>query len=258
MKKGVALIEGYNGKGLIEAVDAWTKDAGQTPDIVPIWARMEIERPFPSGELLALRARGIEGCVYMESHGTTYTDILLGAWDDRFKRWAGAAALYGHPIVVRWDHEMNGTFMPWGGTSPELYKEVFRYVSELLKSIAPNIRMWYCPIRRGKSRQEEIEAYYPGSACAVVGFDIYDSKRYSRPIHKKARGTVETLRRIAPGKPLWIGEFGKAPKTGSRRRWLRGLDKLDANAVLYFDMNLGPGHIWALTPRLRRFYMNGS
>jgi len=122
------------------------------------------------------------------------------------------------------------------------------------------VRMWYCPIRRGRQRQDEIEAYYPGDeATQIVGFDVYDSRRPPKPMRKKWRGTIETLQRIAPDKPIWVGEFGKARRTGSRIKWLKGLDDVKGVAVvIYFDMDLGPGHRWLLSPKQRRAYMGSA
>src|SRR6201981_4107766 len=44
------------------------------------------------------------------------TEILAGKWDAYIDKWADAARDFGHPMIVVFGVEMNGTWFPWSGT----------------------------------------------------------------------------------------------------------------------------------------------
>jgi len=43
------------------------------------------------------------------------TTVLEGKWDAYIDRWADAACAFGHPLMVSFANEMNGTWFPWSG-----------------------------------------------------------------------------------------------------------------------------------------------
>src|SRR5437773_11412828 len=55
---------------------------------------------------------------YEEDHGPdkfSLTEILSGRWDSYIDKWADAARNFGHPMIVVFAVEMNGTWFPWSG-----------------------------------------------------------------------------------------------------------------------------------------------
>ena len=55
---------------------------------------------------------------YQEDHGPdkfSLTEILAGKWDAYIDMWADAARSFGHPMIVVFGVEMNGTWFPWSG-----------------------------------------------------------------------------------------------------------------------------------------------
>ena len=55
---------------------------------------------------------------YEEDHGPdkfSLTEILAGKWDAYIDKWADAARDFGHPMIVVFGVEMNGTWFPWSG-----------------------------------------------------------------------------------------------------------------------------------------------
>ncbi len=83
---------------------------------------------------------------YAEDHGPdkfSLTEILAGKWDAYIDKWADAARDFGHPIVVVFGVEMNGTWFPWSGAyyggaqwepehnnwkGPDTFRRAYRYV----------------------------------------------------------------------------------------------------------------------------------
>ena len=55
---------------------------------------------------------------YQEDHGPdkfSLTEILAGKWDAYIDKWADGARSFGHPMIVVFGVEMNGTWFPWSG-----------------------------------------------------------------------------------------------------------------------------------------------
>src|SRR5437588_5912652 len=55
---------------------------------------------------------------YEEDHGADrfgLSEILAGKWDAYIDKWADAARDFGHPMIVVFGVEMNGTWFPWSG-----------------------------------------------------------------------------------------------------------------------------------------------
>ncbi len=55
---------------------------------------------------------------YEEDHGPdkfSLTAIISGRWDAYIDKWGDAARNFGHPMIVVFGVEMNGTWFPWSG-----------------------------------------------------------------------------------------------------------------------------------------------
>ena len=91
---------------------------------------------------------------YEEDHGPDkfgLTEILAGKWDAYIDKWADAARDFGHPIIVVFGVEMNGTWFPWSGAyyggaqwvpeynnwkGPETFRRAYRYVVDRVRARA--------------------------------------------------------------------------------------------------------------------------
>ncbi len=93
---------------------------------------------------------------------------------------------FGVPMILRWNHEMNGSWYPWG-QQPELYVAKFREFSAVFREKAPHIAMawtpnqgWGYPWAGGKhhnpalASMDPYAAYYPGDEWVDwVGISFY-------------------------------------------------------------------------------------
>jgi hypothetical protein len=68
-------------------------------------------------------------------------DIIDGSWDGYIKARAAEFASVRLPILVRWGHEFNGNWYPWGiannNDDPSLYVQAYRHVHDLVWRRAP-------------------------------------------------------------------------------------------------------------------------
>ena len=61
-----------------------------------------------------LVARGITPIITLEA-GMSYTSILNGTYDTYFRTMADALKQINGPVILRYNHEMNGDWYSWGG-----------------------------------------------------------------------------------------------------------------------------------------------
>jgi hypothetical protein len=261
---------------VLPAVDRWRELTGFYPFILPLWSPFDLDLPAPRGNIFpadwllqGLRDRGIEPAIFAhsadeprwETHG--YEAILRGDRDEALEEWGLAAARYGHPLIFRWDQEMNGKF-PWSDRPAREYVAVFRHVSERIRRVAGagNVEFHFCPgLRRERPGMDIIESYYPGDEwCQHVGFDGYSRTAEWMPLAEQWGPLMDRLRSISR-RPIVVGEFGRRIDLDDRDGWLRSLrDVQGVSAVFYFDMNLthfeAPAHHWLMDRPMREVYAN--
>ncbi|MFZ5352412.1 MAG: glycoside hydrolase family 26 protein [Bacillota bacterium] len=179
--------------------------------------------------------------------------------DEWIVEWAKAAGQYNIPIFLRFLCEMNGNWVPWNG-NPELYKEKFILVHDIMEKYAPNVVMVWCP---GDVPLElngiHADDYYPGDKYVDwvgVNFyvDYYDSgdvdggnNLYQNPLdHLKY-----FYEKYSNKKPLMICETGvshySVPNNEDLTDWgIANLEKLYGNlplkyprvkGITYFSVN---------------------
>ncbi|OGG04829.1 hypothetical protein A2Z33_05985 [Candidatus Gottesmanbacteria bacterium RBG_16_52_11] len=169
--------------------------------------------------------------------GYRMTEIAAGTFDPYIREYAQSVRRYGKPVMIRFAHEMNGNWYPWGGTfnTPAEYVLAWRRVHEIFGSAgATNVTWVWSPNEiYTESRvplADKIDAFYPGddyvdwvglSAFNWAGY--YKSNVWRDPEMIYTR-TVSALARY--GKPIMISETGSAGIRGRPERkaaWIRSL-----------------------------------
>ncbi len=197
-------------------------------------------------------------------------DLYEGSYDAYVTRWAKAAKAWGHPFMLRFDHEMNGWWYPWGegktqqgptvnGNRPGDYVRAWRHVHDIFTRVgATNVTwLWTPNIVGHNGRYPSLASLYPGGSYVDwTGFSAfsYDRSQYASP-HQLLTGagvdwldnTYQLVSSLAPRKPMVLAEVG-ATELGDggtgKAAWIRDLltRQLPRNlprikAVLWFDWN---------------------
>ncbi|WP_437961303.1 glycosyl hydrolase [Sorangium sp. So ce119] len=152
------------------------------------------------------------------------TDIADGRYDVYVDGWAKAAAEYGHPILLRFAHEMNdGYRYPWGPVNnprPQEFIRAWRHVVGRFRAAgAANVLWVWSP----SVSYENYWEYYPGDEWTDwVGTGVLNygtAVRWSR-WYSFQELFARHYERLAPlGKPLMIAELGTLAAGGDRARW---------------------------------------
>ncbi|KAJ3337230.1 hypothetical protein HDU93_001420 [Gonapodya sp. JEL0774] len=111
-------------------------------------------------------------------------------------------------VIVRWCHEMNGDWYPWSGPDrADLYRDTFRRVARVVKSVGPFVSMMWAPniFIPGKG-EDQYEIYYPGDDVVDwVGLSVPSSNT----LVAKIRRFHETYS-LALRKPFALSETSAA------------------------------------------------
>lgn len=209
----------------LAAADAYAAAVGRRPAILHLY-RTWSEQPFDHGALNAIWARGSMPLVTwepwgdFEGVGIPLAEIAGGYRDAYIAEAARQAAAWNRTLFVRFAHEMNGGWYPWGRT-PALYKAVWRRIVRIFRAEgATNVKWVWTPyVDSGKL---PFARYYPGDKWVNwAGFDGFNWGEPFISFRKIFDDSYKAMVRLTK-KPLMIGETGSVEGTPGRKAiWIR-------------------------------------
>jgi hypothetical protein len=178
--------------------------------------------------------------------------IANGAHDAYIEEFAEAAHDWGHPFFLRFDAEMNGFWFPWSegvnGNKPGEYVAAWRHVHDIFTRMGATNATWvWCPNVDFTRNLTPLEKLYPGSA--YVDWTCIDGFNWGKT-HNSAgwqtfgqvfSSTYKRIAKIAPNKPMVIGETASEERGGSKASWIKETFKTipqkfrKVRAVIWFD-----------------------
>src|SRR4051794_6295567 len=132
--------------------------------------------------------------------------IAAGQFDAYLSAQGKALAAVGAPVAVRFAHEMNGSWYPWGqgvnGNTPADYVAAYRHVHDVVTAAGASNVVWvWSPITVISRPDVPLAPLYPGDGYVDwVGLSVY----FSQPAASYAAEvppTIGQLDQIAPGTP---------------------------------------------------------
>ena len=233
--------------------------AGEAPSI--ILSYKDFNQGPPITELDAVRSRGAVTLLTWEpwawGGGTdqpayALDRITAGNFDPYLRQWGQALAAWGHPVMVRFGHEMNGNWYPWSegvnGNGPGDYAAAWRHVHDVVAATGASNISWVWNPNVPYWGSTPLDGLYPGSAyvdeVALDGYNWGTSAAWSSwlwPSELFGPGLSE-LRRLAPGKHVLMAETSSAEQGGSKADWNTALISYlaaqpDVTAVVWFNFN---------------------
>ena len=192
------------------------------------------QNQFPLADMDAITARNAMpvltwGSCQQGQHNPSCGDqaIANGSYDAYLQQWARAAAAYGKPFYLRFDHEMNGFWYPWNpgsnGNTDFSFVAMWQHVHNIFVAEgATKVRWVWCP--NTTPGGTNFVNMYPGDAYVdYVGLDGYNWG----PIHPRGWHSFldefshdyATLGRIT-NKPVIIGETASTELGGDKAAWI--------------------------------------
>ncbi len=272
---------------------------GVTPASVMWFDSWASGRPFPVDEARMLWRRGIMPHYTWEPWNTALgpadpaqihlQDVIGGSWDGYITARAREFAAVRRPILVRWGHEFNGNWYPWGiannNADPSLYVRAYRHVHDLAEAAGARNVQWVWAYNNGSSPDtpnNDPAAAYPGDAYVDwVGIDGYNwgfgpswdpAGDHWTTFVATFAAAYDTSRAVAPRKPVMIGEFASTEDGGDKAQWLRDMDATlrsgaypDLKLLTYFDLTKeeawspgsSPAALAAFRSWVQRRYLHG-
>lgn len=237
LRFGVAAASGPTGNEIQTIADA----VGETPSLVSIFK--DFKQAPPLQELDVTAGMGAIPVLTWEPWDWDRTvdqpeyalsKIARGDFDPYLREWGSALGAWGRPVILRFAHEMNGNWYPWGelvngnrgGEYVAAWRHVHQVVSEATK--ASNVQWAWTPNENYDGGQD-LSLLYPGAEFVdIVGIDGYNwgaSQPWSiwRDPQRIFSQPLAALRKLAPGKPIIVGETSSVNVGGSRASWLAAL-----------------------------------
>jgi Glycosyl hydrolase family 26 len=205
----------------------YSRAVGRDPLIAATYKQWRLS-PFPPSELRPIWRGGAVPLVTWEPW--TYREkpfplgkIAAGRYDGYLRSAALAARRWGHPILLRFAHEMNGNWYPWGRRSPRTYKAAWRHIVRIFRANgASNVKWVWTPYEDSGGRFP-FRAYYPGDSWVDwVGLDGFNwgGRRGWHSFGEIFGHSLHVLSRLS-SRPAMIAETGSSEIGGSKRRWVR-------------------------------------
>ena len=233
--------------------------AGESPSV--ILSYKDFNQPAPITELDAVRGRGAVSLLTWEpwawGGGTEQPAFALdriaaGNFDAYLRQWGQALAAWGHPVMVRFGHEMNGNWYPWSegvnGNGSGDYVAAWRHVHDVVAATGASNVTWVWSPNVPYPGSTSLDGLYPGPAYVdAVALDGYNwgtstaTSAWTSPQEVFGSGFAE-LRRLAPGKNILVAETASADQGGSKAAWNTALISYlsaqpDVTAVVWFNFN---------------------
>ena len=146
--------------------------------------------------------------------------IADGRYDLYIRRWARDARDYRRPILMRFMHEMNGSWYPWSvsinGNSPAAFRAAWRHVHDIFRKEGATNVGWVFSVDSfaggTPTPRQQLDHFYPGKRyvdwLGLSGFNwgrvpdrAMSFERVFRPAYEVVKGY---------GKPVMLAETGTA------------------------------------------------
>jgi hypothetical protein len=198
---------------------------------------------FPANEFNSIRSQGAVPFYSWSSQSIPSTkeepdfqlaDVISGRYDAYIRKFAEAAKAWGHPFFLRFDWEMNGSWFPWSegvnGNKPGEFVTAWRHVHDIFTSVGATNATWvWCPNVDFTRKLIPLNKLYPGKK--YVDWTCMDGLNWGK--HSDSIGwqnfnqvfseTYHRILKIAPEKPMLLGEVASNEKGGSKPAWIKNM-----------------------------------
>ena len=227
--------------GDLSLISGLTSSLGRAPNLVMWYAHWSYRSDFPAAEAARVAAGGAVPEVTWEpwlpeagvSQPAYALDrITAGDHDAYVTTWARQIKAYKKPVILRFAHEMNGTWYPWAeqvnGNRPGDYVRAWRHVTGVFKAVGATNVTWKWSPNVPYPGSADLRTLYPGDAyVGAVALDGYNWSTLQpgsawTPFWDVFATGIAQVRALT-SKPLYIGEVGCPEVGGDKAAWIRDM-----------------------------------
>jgi beta-mannanase len=210
------------GPSVTSFASEFAADIGRQPEIT-MWYHDFGDSLLTSSEITALNASGQTPMVTWEPYNASLSSIAGGSYDSYIRSSAKAAKSYGKELMVRFAHEMNGTWYPWA-RSASYVPAWQRIVNIFREEGATNVKFVWAP-NVDRTGSMPFTGYFPGESYVdYIGLDGYnfgDTSGNSWSTLESVFSASYAKITALSAKPLIITETASSEIGGSKAEWIR-------------------------------------
>jgi mannan endo-1,4-beta-mannosidase len=152
----------------------FTDATGVKPGIVVYYSPWK--NPFSASFAQTAWDHGAYVLVQLQPNGVTLASIAAGGSDAYLRSYADAVVAFGHPVILSFGHEMNGTWYSWGygHTSPATFVAAWRHVVRVFRAEGAANATWLWAVNSINGAASSLSQWWPGAAWVNwTGIDGY-------------------------------------------------------------------------------------
>jgi mannan endo-1,4-beta-mannosidase len=145
--------------------------------------------------------------VQLQPDGVTLASVAAGDSDAYLRAYAGDVVAFGHPVILSFGHEMNGTWYSWGygHATPAAFVAAWRHVVRLFRAAGAANVTWLWTVNSVTGASSALRQWWPGAAWVNwTGIDGYYF-RAADTFGSVFGSTIAGIRAFS-GAPLLIAE----------------------------------------------------
>ena len=210
-----------------KALSDYAQMVGRQPDIV-MWFRDFGQPLMYSNEVANLRATGQTPMISWMPYDQKLSSVASGAYDSYLHESAKIAKSWGGPLQIRFAHEQNGDWFPWGssGASSSEFVGAWRHIVSIFRADgATNVKwVWSPNVQEGT--KYPIAPTFPGDEWIdYVGLDGYNwGNRWSADgfvgLDTVFGASYEAVTKLS-SKPVMITETSSSENGGDKAQWIK-------------------------------------
>jgi mannan endo-1,4-beta-mannosidase len=199
-----------------ERIDQFAQAVGRQPNIVMYYSPW-LEK-FQVGFATAAARRGARTLVQMGTDSTSLASIASGRYDRYWRSYAHEVKAFRQPVILSLDHEMNGSWYPWGyrHASPTAFVAAWRHIVNIFRKEGARNVTWLWTINVTDALDNRIAApgpWWPGNSYVNwVGVDGY-YYGWSETFASLFGPTIARVRELT-NDPILIAETGATLSAG--------------------------------------------
>jgi hypothetical protein len=155
-------------------ITKFTNATGVKPGIVVYYSAWN--NPFSTSFGHAAWDHDAYVLVQLEPRGVTLASVAAGGSDDYLRSYADAVVAFGHPVILSFGHEMNGTWYSWGDghTSPAMFVAAWRHVVRVFRAAGAANVTWLWTVNSITGAASSLSRWWPGAEWVDwTGIDGY-------------------------------------------------------------------------------------
>jgi hypothetical protein len=177
--------------------------------------------------------------VQLEPGTVTLASIAAGGSDAYLRSYADAVAGFGHPVILSFGHEMNGTWYSWGSghASPAAFVAAWRHIVGVFRAEGAANVTWLWTASSISGASSELSQWWPGAAwvswVGVAGYYFRSTDTFGSVFGS----TIANIRTFSSA-PLLIAEtaVGTTPDRETQIDGLfAGVSENGLAGVVWFD-----------------------